>query len=990
LKNFNKLLLVLIVLIGVSSCVTTKKKDAELSSFKKLYHNTTSQYNGYFNADILLQKSIMGLEQNIQDNYTQILEIFPYVASSKAKSVAGDLDKAIEKVSVVIALHRQSDWTDDCYLLMGQAQYTKQDYETAEETLVFMTDHFDPNNPKNWKSNKKRKKTKKERKKEKKEKDKVRKDKKKKKEKERKLKKKEREKKIKAAKKKKKANKKRRKKKGKKGKKKKSKKEEVKETPQVTTETVKPEEDKKEEKKEDKKPPKVNDGDLLHKRPVFQDAKLWLAKTYIEREKFDLAENILMNLDNNPKTFKDVRKELAPTFAYFYLKQKNFPKAIEQLQKAILLEKKKNKKARYAYIIGQIYQKENDNTNAVAFFNKAKKYSNNYEMEFSAQLNILETGYKTGKFTKAQTIKKLERFLKDAKNIEYKDKIYFSLAEVALADNQNSAAIDYYKKSIAANTNNVPQRTESCYRLAHLLYNAENYVDSKSYFDSTMIVMTKFDDRYFEVKRYAENLTDIALNLEIVQLNDSLLMVSAMTNDQKKDLVKKLKKEEAKAKAEAKDKMATGKVQNDRGGIASRNLQSAGIGRRPSSFSSTKSNFFAYNPKALKKGKKDFKKVWGDRKLEDNWRLKSKQTGISNEDLAENEDTDSSNDVSESDMQRLLKGVPTNEAEKIKTKENIQDALMALGRLFRERLEKNEKTVEVLEDHLLKKYPETKHELDAWYYLYLAHTDLGNRSRAQDYYDKITKKYPETTYARVLSDPNFVGDSQKEAQKLEDFYIQTYALIQSNNYKKAYEKIKISDKLFGKENSYRGKFALLGAMSLGNMNGKDAYITELKDVIVKFPKSPVEKRAKEILRLLGDKSIKAPTANNNAKKFTYDEKKIQYIIIPIDDQGSMKLSDIKSEIARFNRKFFKSKKLRVSTIYLGTDTDHPIIIIRKFKKLKDAMKYYKDAEDEGDKFLTADVKYKMYVLTQNSYRQILRAKSLDGYDAFFKEMYLKE
>ncbi len=989
MKKFNKLILVFIIISGLFSCVTTKKKDAELSTLKKLYHNTTAQYNGYFNADILLQKSIAGLNQNYQDNYTQILEIFPYVASSQAKGVASDLDKAIEKVSVDIALHRQSDWADDCYLLMGQAQYVKQDYETAEETLVFMVDHFDPQNPKNWKSNKKRKKSKKERKREKKAKEKERKAKKKAKDKERRAKKKEREKKIKAAKKKKKANK-RRKKKGRKHKKKKKKKEES-PTPKVDIPDT-PKENKTEEKKDKKetpKPPKQNDGDFFHKRPVFQDAKLWLAKTYIEREKFDLAENILVNLDNSSKTFKDVRRELAPTFAYFYIKQKNFSAAISQLEKAIQLEKKKIKKARYAYIIAQIYQHEGDNSQAVAYFNKSKKYSNDYEMEFSSLLNIIETGYKTGKLTKATTIKKLEKLLKDAKNIEYKDKIYFSLAEVALADNQTDVAIDYYKKSIGANTDNKPQRVESCYRLAHLFYKAENYIDSKAYFDSTLIVMDKMDERKPEVKGYSENLSEIAKNLEIVQLQDSLLMVSAMTMDQKKELVKKLKKDEAKRLAEAKDKKPTGKSRNGRGDIASaRDLQSIGIGRRPSSFQTSKSNFFAYNAKALKRGKRDFKKIWGDRKLEDNWRLMSKQTGQS-DDVAENSATDSNDNVSDSDMKRLLKGVPTSEAEKIKAKESIQDALMALGRLFRERLEKNDKTVEVLEGHLLKKYPETKHELDAWYYLYLAHTDLGHQAKAKEYYDKIIKKYPTTTYARVLSDPNFVGDSKKAAQKLDDFYAETYDLIQSNQYKKAYEKVKVSDKLFGTDNSYRGKFAILGAMSIGNMKGKDAYIKELKDVIVKFPKSPVEKRAKEILRLLGDKSIKAPTVRNGSKKFTYDEKKIQYIIIPIEDQGSMKLSDIKSEIARFNRKYFKSKKLRVSTIYLGTDTDHPIIIIRKFKKVKDAMKYYKDATDEAT-YLPSDVKFKMYVLTQNSYRQILRDKSLDGYDAFFREKYLGE
>ena len=46
--------------------------------------------------------------------------------------------------SVVVNLHREAVWTDDCYLLVGKAQYLKQDYESAEETLRYLTNEFSP------------------------------------------------------------------------------------------------------------------------------------------------------------------------------------------------------------------------------------------------------------------------------------------------------------------------------------------------------------------------------------------------------------------------------------------------------------------------------------------------------------------------------------------------------------------------------------------------------------------------------------------------------------------------------------------------------------------------------------------------------------------------------------------------------------------------------------------------------------------------------
>jgi hypothetical protein len=167
LKRFNTLLSLLVLFIFASSCATQKSKE-DPSKLGKFYHDVTSKYNGYFNANELLKASVVSLEETHQDNYNKILSVYKYSASDQAQSVASDLDNAIKKVAVVASMHPASHWKDDCYLLMGQAQFIKQDYETAEETLAFMVDEYDPKNAskKRKKRKKKTKKSKKERKKE--------------------------------------------------------------------------------------------------------------------------------------------------------------------------------------------------------------------------------------------------------------------------------------------------------------------------------------------------------------------------------------------------------------------------------------------------------------------------------------------------------------------------------------------------------------------------------------------------------------------------------------------------------------------------------------------------------------------------------------------------------------------------------------------------------------------------------------------------------
>ncbi|HHJ49900.1 MAG TPA: hypothetical protein ENJ88_03240, partial [Phaeodactylibacter sp.] len=125
------------LLVPMQQGCKVQKSRSDISPVAKFYHNTTAHYNGYFNAEELLLASMQRLNEQHQDDYTRLLPVFPYRAVDNPRAEAESLDKAIEKVSVVVALHRPSDWTDDCYLLIAKAQYLKQDFEASEETLQF-------------------------------------------------------------------------------------------------------------------------------------------------------------------------------------------------------------------------------------------------------------------------------------------------------------------------------------------------------------------------------------------------------------------------------------------------------------------------------------------------------------------------------------------------------------------------------------------------------------------------------------------------------------------------------------------------------------------------------------------------------------------------------------------------------------------------------------------------------------------------------------
>ena len=145
IKLWASRILSVMVVFFLVSCVSQKKK-GEVSKLGKFYHNTTAHYNGYFNANELVVASIESLREQHQDNYNEILPIYVETATNKPETVAEDMNKAIEKVSIVATVHEPSQWVDDCYIMLGKAQYYLQDYETAEETFEYFIEEFDPSN----------------------------------------------------------------------------------------------------------------------------------------------------------------------------------------------------------------------------------------------------------------------------------------------------------------------------------------------------------------------------------------------------------------------------------------------------------------------------------------------------------------------------------------------------------------------------------------------------------------------------------------------------------------------------------------------------------------------------------------------------------------------------------------------------------------------------------------------------------------------------
>jgi TolA-binding protein len=554
------------------------------------------------------------------------------------------------------------------------------------------------------------------------------------------------------------------------------------------------------------------------------------------------------------------------------------------------------------------------------------------------------------------------------------------MADIAIKDGLKEDAIALLHKSLNYSDGNNNQRSESYLRLADLYFELENFVSAKNYYDSTLTVLPAIDERFPRVQDYAENLKDIARLITMIAQNDSIVRVFNMSDEERKVLAKKIKKEREEAAEQAAAKKA------DTPAASTRSMPIPIAGAKQSSF-------YFYNVAFLKKGKKDFSKIWGNRPLEDNWRRKNRPlTGGPG--AVAGADSLQADVISEADLSDIFQGIPRNEAELAVLHLSTYEAMYQLGVLFRDRLQNNLRSTGTLEE-MQSRYPDTlKYEKETWYYCHLGFRDLGNAARAKYYLDKLLAKYPTSPFARALTDPDFLNANKERDRELNQFYEQTYSYFKKGDYKSAYDRCQEAPKKYGTTNPLMAKFALLSALCTGNLRGDTAYCEALKEVIARYPESSEATRAKEIARLLSCEGFEVSNSSkasrpNTDNNFTLDDDKLHYFLVAFT--GDVRLDDIKIAVSDYNREFHRLERLRISNIFLGTDTNTPIIVIRKFDNREQVMRYYEEVNSLKD-FLgeTSKISYtkECFAITQENYRRILRNKTLDGYREFFQDNYL--
>lgn len=588
-------------------------------------------------------------------------------------------------------------------------------------------------------------------------------------------------------------------------------------------------------------------------------ARLWLAECYTQLDWFYDAEDIL-NKMNNDSLPRSSETQYAAAMANMLVSQGRFEEAIPYLQTTIRKERKKLYKARFYYLMGQMKQHTGDNNGAYKAYSKCADLNAKYELSLAAKIRMTEV-IPQSKIQKV--LKQMNRMAKQGKNKMFSEQIYYAIGNIHLSQNDTLKAIESYCKG-AENENTSTEKGVLLLRLGDLYWSQNEYKKVQEAYKNALGMLTSDYDGYEELNKRSTILDEFVEYAEAVELQDSLQHLAKLPKEEQLEIINKIieevkRQEEEMRKEEERQKLLAEREEN----MGSFNMGNNNTSTTPMINNGDKSWYF-YNTQLVTQGKADFAKKWGRRKLEDNWRRINKTIINIEEEMGYNYDEepvdslDNPIEMNDSTMtadtavldnknpEYYLQQLPVTEEQIAESNNIIKDGLYNMGIIYKNKLEDYPNAQKTLE-RLYTQYPEYESIDEVLYNLYLMCMLWNREDLAEKYKQMLIAGYPESQYALVLSDPDYLFNI-KYGKHIEDsLYANTYEAFRDGDMGKVRENYEISATKYAM-GAHRAKFMFLYAMAELTAGNQQEFLTLLKEIVTKYPENEITAIAESIIK----------------------------------------------------------------------------------------------------------------------------------------------
>ena len=579
---------------------------------------------------------------------------------------------------------------------------------------------------------------------------------------------------------------------------------------------------------------------ILFKYPKgnqINEAKIWREKVNIRLDNPEVALDNLRDLLATAKLEKQQRADAYAALSQAFYDTEQLDSSVHYLNKASRLTKIKDDQGRFTYVSGQLFQRTNQKDSAIAAYDRVIEMHRAIPRVYyiSAHLGKIMLTEPTGQQDIALE-EYMESLASNRENRPYLDRIYYAQAEYFNQLDSTQLAIDYYNKSLRANREDRKLYAFDYSALGDLYFDEARFPEAGAYYDSTLTNLDQRTRPYRDFSRKRKSLDDVILYEDRAKTLDSVLTLVSMSGDERKvffdDYIRDLRKQEEETASSGAQSLGSTTV-------------STGLGNVPSTPNATTGVFYFYNPQTAAYGLQEFERRWGNRKLQDNWRLSSLQAGtdiVEGQPIGQGQGADAGIIEDRYNPDFYISQVPGDQKVIDSLIKERDRSYYQLGLLYKDKFDRSDLSAPKLEQ-FLSNNPEERFILPAKYNLYKAYERLEDTENMNRLGNDITTNYPDSRYAAIINNPTSLRDGA--VAESEKKYTELYRLMEDQEYQRVIiGTTALINELVGEE--IVPQFELLRARARGRLEGFDVYRSELLRISTDYPNSPEGKQAKTL------------------------------------------------------------------------------------------------------------------------------------------------
>ncbi|WP_306351304.1 gliding motility protein [Flavobacterium sp. '19STA2R22 D10 B1'] len=717
------------------------------------------------------------------------------------------------------------------------------------------------------------------------------------------------------------------------------------------------------------------------------EAKVWREKTNIRMENDALAVKNLKKLLEDVKFKDQVRADANAILSQAYLNLEEKDSAIMALKEATFFTKENEEKARYRFILGQLFDQAKQKDSAMIAYQSVIDMNRKSPRRYVIQAHAKQAQYfDFEKGDKVAFVEKYTKLLEDRENRPFLDVLNHQMALFYEKSGEEALAVKFYNKSLRSKSEDNYLMASNYRNLAIINFDNAKYPVAGQYYDSTLVRLDNKTREYRDIKKKRENLVDVIKYEAIAQVNDSILRIVAMSETDRTSFfekhIERLKKEEEARKAleEAKNQAAASSSSNNQNQmmtdeqlaaqskmIMKSDLSTAApqtvLGPKGQSTSGT-GPFYFYNPTTVAYGKNEFKKNWGNRPFKNNWRL----SGGSSKGGSDNEDEDNTVADGEKKEEKInpkftvpfyLDQLPKDQKAIDSIAKERNFAYYQLGSIYKDKF-KEYPLASTKFEKLLTFNPEERLILPSMYNLYKIY-EITDKNKAQAMKERITNLYPDSRYAQIINSSNSSDAAIQESPEV--VYKKLFKVYESGQYKVVLEQVEGLIEQFDGE-PIVSKFELLKANTLGKLKGVEEYKKALNYVALNYPNSDEGKQAEGLLKT--NIPLLEQMDFNKVAPISWK------ILYKVGGNEEVRIKSIEEKIKKF---IADRKSERLTTSFDNYTMDNNFIVIHGIR-----------TEAEANDFVAVLKEYKAYklndpatVISNDNYKVVQIKKNFEDY-----------